>query len=89
MVPGPNNVPPGVTTTFHIRADAPVASIVLSVEGASGFFQLDLAAPTTSRLFDLGITAAPPRDPFFVVTRVIAPDGTVGPPASTRFRLLD
>jgi hypothetical protein len=89
MVTGNGLLFAGTTTTIAVQADTAYASIIVSVRDASGFYQVDLAAPATRRLFDVSISGMPPRERFDILTSVVLPDGKVGPPGVTRITILD
>jgi hypothetical protein len=92
--PSPTSGGPAVTATANsvvaaggsnlvqLRASAPFQIVYMSVDGANGFFQLNLPTAVSNEMVLLAVSKTVPTSSFNAVYRVAASSGGVGAPSS-------
>jgi hypothetical protein len=78
----PGTVSSGGTDLVRLRASASFQTVYVSVDGADGFFQLPLAAPTTDITITTALAPSIPSASYTALYRAQSSSGAVGSPAS-------
>jgi hypothetical protein len=78
----PGTVSSGGTDLVRLQAAASFQTVYVSVDGADGFFQLPLAAPTTDIMITTALAPSIPSASYTALYRAQSSSGAVGSPAS-------